>query len=334
MFKKIILIFLSFVAFLSLIQGQDTGLVFQPAALDLGTIKPRGALTRTVLLHNKGTTSIQLLSTKTDCGCTVASPAVSTLGAGDSTTLEVKFDSQGMTGQIFREVRVITDRGTISLPIKVYVNPFGGWRADSSSVTFPSSKSESKQDATLSFVHAVEEGQPSPRIDAAWSPAPWLEVIVLPAKTPGRYTLKLTRLPNAPAGTLQTVVNLKVNTSGETLALPVIAQVKGLVTVYPNPITMGTGIVGQPRHKQVTLEGWAGVDPPLLFVPQGTIKFHGIKDGRLVYLLTVIPEAAGILQLSMQVCPPDTQLVDGLIPSTTAVIADVPVIIRALQADK
>jgi hypothetical protein len=325
MFKKLLLL-----AITSTCSMLAASLTFEPELLNMGNLRSGATVTQFVTLHNPSAATVRLLTTKTDCGCTIANPSVRSLGAGDSTQLAVTFDSQKMKGEIFRKVRVTSSIGTFTLPVRAYVNPFGAWQAEAATINFPPSLTEERQELYWSFHHTITKEHPSPRLDSAWSSAKWLKVTVMPTKTPGRYGLKLVRLPGAPAGQSQTVVSLKTNTSDTVFTLPVSALIRGQVVVSPNPITFGTGVINQPRLKRVTVEGWAGLNPPVLKVPQGTATYEGFKDGKLEYLITVTPIKQGLANLSLVVYPPHTELSAPELPTETPALSSVPIIIRGL----
>ncbi len=81
-----------------------------PSTWDFGSIKPGQVLTHAFVLKNETDRAFSIKDITTSCGCTVSRAAKTTLAPGESTSIEVTFNSKGYSGSIRQFVYVYTDR--------------------------------------------------------------------------------------------------------------------------------------------------------------------------------------------------------------------------------
>jgi hypothetical protein len=81
-----------------------------PSTWDFGSIKPAQVLTHTFVLKNETSQAFSIKDISTSCGCTVSRAAKTTLAPGESTSVEVTFNSKGYSGPVRQFVYVYTDR--------------------------------------------------------------------------------------------------------------------------------------------------------------------------------------------------------------------------------
>lgn len=123
MFNKIVsVIFL----FTSISCGQLMGpkAVAQKSIHDFGNVTQGESVTTSFIITNSGGDILEITDVRATCGCTAAKPDKNKLKPGESTKLEVTFNSKGRRGIQEKQVRVSTndpDNQTIVLTIKCNV---------------------------------------------------------------------------------------------------------------------------------------------------------------------------------------------------------------------
>lgn len=81
-------------------------LTVTPRQIDFGTMKQRQTATATVTLTNDGGGKLIIGKVNADCGCTVPTLNTKELRPGESTKLEIEFNSKKFTGNVFKTVRI------------------------------------------------------------------------------------------------------------------------------------------------------------------------------------------------------------------------------------
>ncbi len=76
---------------------------------DFGEVKSGELLKTTFKITNEGKQPLRILKTKTSCGCTVSKPAKEVLKPGETTSIEVTFNTQGRSGLQRKTITVITN---------------------------------------------------------------------------------------------------------------------------------------------------------------------------------------------------------------------------------
>jgi len=108
--KKALLIFwISFLPFFNLGcfgQNQPGKDVF---SWDFGQVEQGEVLQHTFILKNESGKVLNIKGANTSCGCTVSKVEKNTLSPGESTAIEVQFNSKGYSGPVQQFIYVNTD---------------------------------------------------------------------------------------------------------------------------------------------------------------------------------------------------------------------------------
>ena len=80
-----------------------------PNQYDFGTMKQQEIRTTQVVISNDGGGLLIIEDVDADCGCTVPKLLTNELRPGESTTLDIEFNSKKMSGNVFKTIRVSTN---------------------------------------------------------------------------------------------------------------------------------------------------------------------------------------------------------------------------------
>jgi uncharacterized cupredoxin-like copper-binding protein len=120
MIKNILLLFIiSTISVLPQMLGPKVGV--QQLDHDFGNIKEGEVVTHTYVISNNGGDILKILDVRASCGCTAATPDKKELKPGESTNLDVSFNSKGRKGPQNKTVTVTTndpEKSSISLTFK------------------------------------------------------------------------------------------------------------------------------------------------------------------------------------------------------------------------
>ena len=105
--RKIILSVLLAASFTLLCFAQDK--ITDPNLWDFGKVKEGKVFTHEFALKNDSNAPLNIKNVGTSCGCTVSKAKKETLLPKESTTIEVKFNSKGYSGEVKQYVYVATD---------------------------------------------------------------------------------------------------------------------------------------------------------------------------------------------------------------------------------
>ncbi|MGB5849311.1 MAG: DUF1573 domain-containing protein [Ignavibacteriaceae bacterium] len=106
--KKLLLIIVS-LSSLSFAQLMGPKLVTQQDEHDFGDIKQGEKVTHVFVIINSGGDLLTIKSVKASCGCTAALPEKNELAPGESTNLNVTFNSAGRLGKQKKLIRIESD---------------------------------------------------------------------------------------------------------------------------------------------------------------------------------------------------------------------------------
>ncbi len=120
MIRNILIVLLSFsiTAFAQLMGPKVSA---QQVDYDFGNINQGDIVSHTFILSNNGGDLLQITDVRASCGCTAANPTKRELKPGESSNLEVTFNSKGRKGPQVKTVTVTTndpDKKDILLTIK------------------------------------------------------------------------------------------------------------------------------------------------------------------------------------------------------------------------
>jgi hypothetical protein len=80
-----------------------------PLSFDFGVMKQQQSKTVFVTVTNEGAAELRLLDVSADCGCTVPTPATDVLAPGESTQIEIQFNSKKFNGTVIKAVNIKTN---------------------------------------------------------------------------------------------------------------------------------------------------------------------------------------------------------------------------------
>ena len=101
-------------------------IVFTTDSYDFGTIKAGEKVKFSFEVKNDGNDDLIIRKTKASCGCTASKPEKSTLKKGETSKIDIEFNSTGKKGEQHKTVTVISndpDKSSITLNIKGSVTP-------------------------------------------------------------------------------------------------------------------------------------------------------------------------------------------------------------------
>lgn len=87
----------------------DPKIVISPMSYDMGDIKEGDKVTKIFTIKNEGSSTLNIKDVKVSCGCTAAKPKKNDLEPGESTEMEVTFNSSGREGKQSKTVYVETN---------------------------------------------------------------------------------------------------------------------------------------------------------------------------------------------------------------------------------
>jgi hypothetical protein len=118
MFIRVLLVLLLIFSFVSC-YGSNSGKkpakapaeakTVDPFTLDFGRIKQGEVVKHGFTLKNDSATVLNIKSVNTSCGCTISKSQKNKLEPGESTVIEVSFNSKGYSGPVTQYVYVNTD---------------------------------------------------------------------------------------------------------------------------------------------------------------------------------------------------------------------------------
>ncbi|MDD2927776.1 MAG: DUF1573 domain-containing protein [Candidatus Omnitrophica bacterium] len=80
-----------------------------PYAWDFGKVKPGEVVAHSFILKNGSPKALRITGVNTSCGCTVSEVKKKILLPGESTPVEIKFNSKGYSGAVQQFTYVNTD---------------------------------------------------------------------------------------------------------------------------------------------------------------------------------------------------------------------------------
>lgn len=81
----------------------------EPTSFDFGDMQQQQTKTAIVTVKNEGGALLRILDVKADCGCTVPTLAKNSLGPGESTQIEIQFNSKKFHGTVIKSVNITSN---------------------------------------------------------------------------------------------------------------------------------------------------------------------------------------------------------------------------------
>lgn len=83
-------------------------LTLDPTSLNFGVMEPHEAKKSALTLTNTGSAELEILQVKSGCSCTAAAPAKDSLMPGESTRIDVTFNSEDYQGDVVKYITIYT----------------------------------------------------------------------------------------------------------------------------------------------------------------------------------------------------------------------------------
>lgn len=285
-----------------------------PASIDFGRQRQDKKVSATVKLTNTGKAPLSIVHVAADCSCTAATPEVKELAPGQSTNMEVSFETRSYQGEVHRRVTVETSDGTIVVPLQALVSAFDHWTVPAAIAIMPPSNRGAESKAVVALDYTAEG---TAEVKSLESSVPWIAAEVT-EHNQNSFKITLTKAANAPAGNHQ--FSVKVHTTDEhepELNMPGFASIYSSLVVRPSPVLLPTGKVGTPISMPASLAGWEAKEDPRFELAHGAALVRQRDHGDVAFDVTVTPTEVGT----------STQLLR--IYAGNELESEIPVIIRA-----
>lgn len=287
----------------------------EPASIDFGRQRQQKTASGTVKLTNTGKTPLTITHVAADCSCTAGTPEKRDLAPGESTNVDITFDTRNYQGEVHRRVLVETTSGEVTVQVQALVSAYDHWSLPAQIAIFPPSNKGTEANTSVALTY-IGDGTPA-EVKEIKSSVPWLKAEVT-ERAAGTTTLTLTKVAGAPAGNHQPKLTVYTTDTHEPeIDVPVFATVLSSLTLQPNPVLLPSVKVGTPAVLPVSLSGWeASVDPRFeIEGGQATLRKRDRSD--VLFDVSVTPTQLGTSTQLLRIFAGDS------------VEAEIPVIIRA-----
>lgn len=256
------------------------GLSATPGTVDFGKRRQEITVGQKVTLTNAGKETVEITRVAADCSCTAATPAKTTLQPGESTELEVNFETRSYQGEVHRRILVQTTEGDLIIPVQALVSAYDDWVLSAPLAILPPSNRGETTSVTIDLEYT---GKGSAEVKDLVPAVPWLSAKV--AEHEGNHwKIKIDKAKNAPGGNHQPKIAVRTSDAHEPeVAIGTFASVYSTLDVRPNPLLMPTGKVGEPVMMPFSIAGWEPKEDPRWEIEGGKVTQRD-RDGRDVLL--------------------------------------------------
>ncbi len=312
--SRFVRLFLAVVSFTLGTAVARAGLTASPVAVDFGKARQEQVLKATVTLTNPGTEPVEILRVGADCSCTAGAPKQMKLAPGESTTMEVAFETRTYQGLTPRRVVVQTTGGDLVVPVQALISAYDNWVFGAQLAMLPASNRG--EPAIASFVIEYT-GAGSAEITGFQPSVPWLKADIASVDG-GKFNVRLSKDPKAPAGTHQPRVKVRTSDPREPeLNFSVFASIQSQLSVDPTPVLLPETKVGERVSLPVSLLGWTPEKDPRGELDGGEVVLEGRDGTQALLQVSITPTTAGHATRYLRLYAGDE------------LEAEVPVIIRA-----
>lgn len=207
---SLVLVASTFLVPAAALQAQPN-LVLEPTSLDFGTMTQRQTRDATVTLSNTGDATLEITKVDATCGCTVPELSITRLDPGQSTVMQVQFNSQQFQGKQLKYLKIYTDsprqrvidylvQATIEVPLTM--------EPAQTLIRFPQVRGGDTATVTYSFV--AKDVSPL-EIEAITWPSRWLDVAVRPGRDQHTVLVDFVVRADSPPGTHREPLKLRTN---------------------------------------------------------------------------------------------------------------------------
>lgn len=286
----------------------------EPAELDLGRIRQQKTATATVKLTNVGKTDVTIDHVTADCSCTAATPEKRDLKPGESTQMEVSFESRSYEGEVHRRVMVQSSDGDVMIPVKARVAAYDDWNLSGPILILKPTNKGEETSGTISLEYA---GKGSAEVKEISASVPWIKAEI--GTRQGATTeLKATKLGTAPAGNHQPKLIVRTSDEHESeISIPMFLSVYSNLSLQPSPVLMPPGKIGTEAVVPAHLSNWEAKENPRFELDGGSVEIRQRDRGDLLLGITVKLTQTGTTTRLLRVYAGDN------------LEAEIPVIVRA-----
>lgn len=186
-------------------------LVLEPTSLDFGNMTQRQTLDATVTLSNTGDAPLEITKVDATCGCTVPELAVTSLGPGESTVMQVQFNSQQFQGKQIKYLKIHTDsprQRMIEYLVQANIEVPLTMEPAQTLIRFPQVRGG--EAATVTYTFKAKDTDPL-QIEAVTWPTAWLDVDVRPGRDARTVLVDFTVRADSSPGTHREALKLRTN---------------------------------------------------------------------------------------------------------------------------
>lgn len=182
-----------------------------PPEIDFGRVEQQEAHSGEFVIRNQGDQPLKILDVSTSCGCTAASPGKAELAPGESTKLEITFNSKDFQGPQHKTVTIRTNdpaRPVVEVTVLADVHSALMITPPTKSITFGNVLFGQGGDQEL---YLSSDDVDNLQITPKSFPDNLFEMSVVPGKDDRQKVLKIHLRDDAPVGPFREVVALSTN---------------------------------------------------------------------------------------------------------------------------
>ena len=184
-----------------------------PGALEFGQMDQNMAKTITLTISNLGDGPLVLGEVEVSCGCTAADPVKNRLEPGESTELNVTFNSERFSGETLKYLTISSNdpfNSSLEIPVHAIVRPVMTIKPKKQAYSFAVTAGETAE-RIITFT-AVDEPELVMTHRSRFNGSN-LDVEVLPSETgdPKEKRVRVRLKPDAPVGLVREAVILETN---------------------------------------------------------------------------------------------------------------------------
>jgi len=186
-------------------------IVIEPEQIDFGVLQQHETRDTKVAITNAGDATLEIREIESTCGCTVPALEVTELAPGESTEMEIHFNSKTFQGKQTKYVHVFSNdpqRGAVDLIITADIKVPLEMHPGKSMIGFRTLQVGETQTLTYTFTaEQVDELQMEPR---SW-PREWLAIDVRPGTSAHTVLVDFSVKEDAPPGRHREQIKLTTN---------------------------------------------------------------------------------------------------------------------------
>jgi hypothetical protein len=236
-------------------QGQPV-ISIEPAGLDFGLMQQFQAETATIVITNTGDADLILGEVEATCGCTAAEPVEGVLEPGQSTNLDITFNSQKFRGDTVKYVKIHSNdpfNSLLEVPIHSYVHAALIIEPSENALAFHSVRAGSTKERTLTF---STEDVPELTVTATRYSEDLFDVQVRESDSgdPQEKIVVVAVRPDAGIGSFREAIYFETNLENRPKAhIEAIGKIVAPITIQPDKINLRYIPRNQPVTKIVTV---------------------------------------------------------------------------------